>query len=50
MLPYEIASQANTNLFSPVPLSIFFDQQLYETSPLHADANMPINGKLGLCA
>ena len=48
MLPYEIAS--NTNLFTPIPLSVFFDQQLYETSPLHADASMPINGKLGLCA
>ena len=48
MLPYEVAS--NTNLFTPIPLSAFFDQQLYETSPLNAGADMPINGKLGLCA
>ena len=50
MLPYEIAAQTTPSVYSPIPLSSFLDQQLYETSPIHADANMPINGKLGLCA
>ena len=50
MLPYEIAAQTTPSIYSPIPLSSFLDQQLYETSPIHADANMPINGKLGLCA
>ena len=50
MLPQTIAAQTTPSIYSPIPLSSFLDQQLYETSPIHADANMPINGKLGLCA
>ena len=47
MLLNELASQ--TPVFSTLPMSMFFNQTPYETSPLNATSDMPIKGKLGLC-
>ena len=46
MLLNEIASETYTNVFSPIPLSMAFDQQLNGASRLHSDANMPLNEEL----
>ena len=46
MLLNELVSQ---NVFSTLPMSMFYDQKPYATSPINATGGMPVNGKLGLC-